>query len=65
MKLMTKFLGIAAVITVIGFITLPLTGCSEADDGGNGGGTPPVEIPVIVDENDQNKSTQPTTLTAF
>jgi hypothetical protein len=54
---MTKFLGITAVIAVIGFMTLPLTGCSEADDGGNSGGTPPVVIPVIVDENDENKST--------
>jgi hypothetical protein len=43
MKSMTKFLGIAAVIAVIGFITLPLTGCPEEDDGGGnsgGGGGP-------------------------
>jgi hypothetical protein len=34
MKLVKKFLGIVAVIAVIGFITLPLTGCPEdVDDG--------------------------------
>jgi hypothetical protein len=36
MKLMKKFLGIAVIIAVIGFMTLPLTGCPE--DGGSGGG---------------------------
>jgi len=35
MKLFTKFLGITAVIAVIGFLALPLTGCPE--DGGGGG----------------------------
>jgi hypothetical protein len=29
MKLIKKFLGIAVIITVIGFMALPLTGCSE------------------------------------
>jgi hypothetical protein len=37
MKLMKKFLGIAAVIAVIGFMVLPLAGCPE-DGGGSGGG---------------------------
>jgi hypothetical protein len=37
MKLMKKFLGITVVIAVIGFMTLPLTGCPE-DGGGSGGG---------------------------
>jgi hypothetical protein len=31
MKLLKKFLGIAAVIAVIGFITLPLIGCPETE----------------------------------
>jgi len=37
MKLTKKFLGIAAVIAVIGFLALPLTGCpDEGDDSGSG-----------------------------
>jgi hypothetical protein len=58
MKLITKFLGIAAVIAVIGFITLPLTGCPEEDttDGGTTpGGNPTVtgtnQTPVAADYN--------------
>jgi len=38
MKHFKKFLGIAAIFAVIGFLALPLTGCSEDDSGGGGGG---------------------------
>ncbi len=43
MKLIKKLLGIAAITAVIGFITLPLTGCpAEADDGNGVTTTVPV-----------------------
>ena len=47
MKLIKKFLGIAAVIAVIGFMVLPLTGCPEAGDNDNKKNTPTTETPTI------------------
>ncbi|MDR2597023.1 MAG: leucine-rich repeat protein [Treponema sp.] len=40
MKLIKKFLGIAAIIAVIGFMALPLTGCPEESDEGKKNVTP-------------------------
>jgi len=50
MKLIKKFLGIAAIFAVIGFMALPLTGCPEAGDGDNNNNktTPTPETPTTV-----------------
>jgi hypothetical protein len=48
MKLAKKLFGIAVIITVIGFMVLPLTGCPEAGENDNKKNTPPPETPTIV-----------------